>query len=114
MGEHEPKLTKAAAWIFPWAIYLGHWAIRCLHVTLAVIFVLIIAAELHPLSLGIRYPHRESCASSAKGSSKLAGPVPRTVLWRAAYLAVVHPTSDRVQTLQALLQEREASLTIHN
>ena len=37
LGEHEPKLTKAAAWIFSWAIYLGHWTMRCVHVTLGVI-----------------------------------------------------------------------------
>jgi hypothetical protein len=110
LGEHEPKLTKAAVWIFPWAIYLGHWAMWCVHVTMGVIFVIIIAEPILRV-LGIRYPHRENLAQAAlKALRSWRGPVPRTVLWRAAYLAVVHPTSDRVQTLQALLQARETTL----
>jgi hypothetical protein len=87
---------------------------RCVHVTLGVIFVIVIA-ELILQILGIRYPHRENFAQAAlKALRSWRAPVPRTVLWRAAYLAVVHPTSDRVQTLQTLPQEREACLTIHN
>jgi len=110
LGEHEPKFTKAAVWIFPWAIYLGHWAMRCVYVAMGVVFVIIIAEPILRI-LGIRYPHRENLAQAAlKALRSWRGPVPRTVLWRTAYLAVVHPTSDRVQTLQALLQARETSL----
>jgi hypothetical protein len=106
---HEPTLTNVVLWTCRSALIVGTWTLRCMEVAIVPIVLMLIIRVLGSI-LGWEYGNaeREEVAEAAlKVLRNWRGPVPRTVLWRAAYLAFVRRTEDRIQTLQALLEMRE-------
>jgi len=102
-------LTNVVLWTCRSALIVGTWTLRCMEVAIVPIVLMLIIRVLGSI-LGWEYGNaeREEVAEAAlKVLRNWRGPVPRTVLWRAAYLAFVRRTEDRIQTLQALLEMRE-------